>query len=467
MSRRVKTGSAEIDRRIEDLLAAAGAAEDRDLLFDILASGVLLAGDDSDRLDLKLTAAVLAEMRVAFNAFAPYRDEPKVTIFGSARILADDPLYLAARDVAHQLAGDGWMVITGAGPGIMAAGLEGAGREKSFGVNIRLPFEQEANEFILGDTKLISMKYFFTRKLELVKESQGFICLPGGFGTLDETFELLTLQQTGKSVPTPIVFLDEPGGSYWTGWRAFVLDHVVAGGYVAAEDLSLVTITDDEQVAVDAVLGFYRNYRSIRWVGKTLVVRLVQPPDRRRARRPERRVRRPPAPRQRDPERPAPPRGGGRRRPSRPGSADAGVRHPPLRSAPRPHRAPEQPRLRPCPHPSARRPPSGLSHSVGGPGGVIGLLEEVHGLVHGPSGPGEATFVDGQFLAPGVDRLLQALDGQIGHLLADRLQAVTDVIELSGHGRQFGSRRGAFGRPDKQWVPSPHRSSNEPRPRRG
>ncbi|MET0737980.1 MAG: TIGR00730 family Rossman fold protein, partial [Acidimicrobiales bacterium] len=278
MSRRVKTGSADIDRRIEELLGACGVTEDRDLLFDIIASGVLLARGDSDRLDLKLTAAVLAEMRVAFNAFAPYRDEPKVTIFGSARILADDPLYQAARDVARQLAQQGWMVITGAGPGIMAAGLEGAGREKSFGVNIRLPFEQEANEFILGDTKLISMKYFFTRKLELVKESQGFICLPGGFGTLDETFELLTLQQTGKSVPTPIVFLDEPGGSYWTGWRDFVLDQVVAGGYVAAEDLALVTITDDEQVAVDTVLGFYRNYRSIRWVGKTLVVRLVKAP---------------------------------------------------------------------------------------------------------------------------------------------------------------------------------------------
>ena len=176
------------------------------------------------------------------------------------------------------LAEHGWMVITGAGPGIMAAGLEGAGREKSFGVNIRLPFEQEANEFILGDTKLVSMKYFFTRKLELVKESQGFVCLPGGFGTLDETFELLTLQQTGKSIPTPIVFLDEPGGTYWTGWRDFVLDHVAEGGYVAVEDLSLVTITDDEQVAVDTILGFYRNYRSIRWFGKTLIVRLCNAP---------------------------------------------------------------------------------------------------------------------------------------------------------------------------------------------
>jgi uncharacterized protein (TIGR00730 family) len=278
MARRVTTGSADIDRRIEELLDACGAHDDRDLLFDIVASGVGLASDDADRLDLKITSAALAEMRQAFNAFAPYRDDPKVTIFGSARILDTDPLYVAARNVAHLLAEKGWMVITGAGPGIMAAGLEGAGREKSFGVNIRLPFEQEANEFILGDTKLVSMKYFFTRKLELVKESQGFVCLPGGFGTLDETFELLTLQQTGKSVPTPIVFLDEPGGTYWSSWREFVIEHVCKGGYVNEEDLSLLTITDDQQVAVDTILGFYRNYRSIRWRGKTLIVRLVNAP---------------------------------------------------------------------------------------------------------------------------------------------------------------------------------------------
>lgn len=278
MSRPVRTGSAEIDRRIEELLDECGATDDRDLLFDIVASGVLLAGDDADRLDLKITAAALAEMRVAFNAFAPYRGRPKVTIFGSARILADDPLYLAARDAARLLALRGWMVITGAGPGIMAAGLEGAGRENSFGVNIRLPFEQAANEFILGDEKLVSMKYFFTRKLELVKESQGFLCLPGGFGTLDETFELLTLQQTGKSMPTPIVFLDEPGGGYWEAWRRFALDQVAVGGYISPEDLEIVTITDDVGVAVDAVVSFYRNYRSIRWVGRTLVVRLVAEP---------------------------------------------------------------------------------------------------------------------------------------------------------------------------------------------
>jgi uncharacterized protein (TIGR00730 family) len=278
MARRGGTGSQEIDAQIEALLDEVGATEDRDLLFEIVASGVLLATDEADRLDLKIVAATLAEMRMAFTAFAPYRTSPKVTIFGSARILPDDPLYAHARDVARMLSERGWMVITGAGPGIMAAGLEGAGREKSFGVNIRLPFEQEANEFILGDEKLVSMKYFFTRKLELVKESQGFICLPGGFGTLDETFELLTLQQTGKSVPTPIVFLDTPEDGYWRGWRRFVLDHVAAGGYVAEEDLKLVTITDDVAEAVEAVVGFYRNFQSIRWVGRTLVVRLRAAP---------------------------------------------------------------------------------------------------------------------------------------------------------------------------------------------
>jgi uncharacterized protein (TIGR00730 family) len=275
---RVRTGSEAVDRLIERLLDEVGATEDRDLLFDIAASAVLLAQDQADRLDLKIVAATLEEMRRAFNAFAPYRNQPKVTIFGSARTLPDDPLYAQARDVARLLAQRGWMVITGAGPGIMAAGLEGAGRDRSFGVNIRLPFEQEANEFIVGDEKLVSMKYFFTRKLELVKESQGFICLPGGFGTLDETFELLTLQQTGKSVPTPIVFLDTPHGRYWQGWREFVVSHVAAGGYVSEEDLDLVTITDDVHRACHEITGFYRNFHSIRWVGRKLVVRLRTEP---------------------------------------------------------------------------------------------------------------------------------------------------------------------------------------------
>ncbi len=169
-------------------------------------------------------------MRDAFRLFAPFRGVPKVTVFGSARTLHDDPLYLQARDVAAALAGDGWMVVTGAGPGIMQAAAEGAGPALSLGVSIRLPFEEKANSLVAGSDQVVAMKYFFTRKLMLIKESSGFICLPGGFGTLDEMFELLTLQQTGKAEPTPIVLLDEKGGSFWQGMRRFVDEHLAPMG---------------------------------------------------------------------------------------------------------------------------------------------------------------------------------------------------------------------------------------------
>jgi uncharacterized protein (TIGR00730 family) len=189
-----------------------------------------------------------------------------------------DPLYMQARDVAAKLAAAGWMVVTGAGPGIMQAGMEGAGRQQSIGVSIRLPFEQGANAFIAGDQKLISMRYFFTRKLMLMKESKGFISLPGGFGTLDETFELLTLTQTGKGLPVPIVFLDTPGDPYWETVHEFVQSQLVARGLVSPADTELYLVTDDSQAAADEVLGFYRNYDSIRYVGHLAVMRIKQAP---------------------------------------------------------------------------------------------------------------------------------------------------------------------------------------------
>jgi uncharacterized protein (TIGR00730 family) len=247
-------------------------------LMAILASVAGLAGDDADRLDLKITNAVLKEMREAFAVFAPYRDVPKVTIFGSARTAADDLQYIQTRQLAECIAQEGWMVVTGAGPGIMAAGLEGAGREHSFGVNIRLPFEQEASEFIIDDPKLVSMKYFFTRKLMLMKESKGFVVLPGGFGTLDEVFELFTLQQTGKAEPHPVVLLDVPGGLYWQEWEAFVNGQLAARGLVSPEDLHLYHRTDDPDAAVAHILGFFRNYHSLRYVGDVLVIRLRTAP---------------------------------------------------------------------------------------------------------------------------------------------------------------------------------------------
>src|ERR687895_882323 len=231
-----RTGNDDVDARLVELLDAVGAEKDRDQLFEILVSGVRLAADHADRLDLKIANAALKEMRAAYNVFAPYREVPKVTIFGSARTRPDDPLYSQTTELARALAERGWMVVTGAGRGLMTGGMEGAGRENAIGVLIRLPFESGANEVIAGDEKLIEMKYFFTRKLMLMKESEAFVALPGGFGTLDETFELLTLTQTGKSVPVPIVLLDTPGGTYWHGFERFLTDQVAANGMIAPPD---------------------------------------------------------------------------------------------------------------------------------------------------------------------------------------------------------------------------------------
>jgi uncharacterized protein (TIGR00730 family) len=273
-----RTGDADLDQELRAILDQLGVEQDRDVLFEVLVSAVRLAGDHADRLDLKITSATLKEMRTAFRAFAPYRDVPKVTIFGSARTLPTDPSYAQARDFAQHMASQGWMVVTGAGPGIMAAGMEGAGREHAFGVNIRLPFEQQANAFIAGDEKLISMKYFFTRKLMLMKESLGFVSLPGGFGTLDETMELLTLVQTGKANPAPIVLLDEPGGTYWASFVDFLRTDVATGKFIDDDDLDLALCTEDVHAAAEEVIGFYRNYHSLRWVGDQLVLRVHRAP---------------------------------------------------------------------------------------------------------------------------------------------------------------------------------------------
>lgn len=272
------TGDPELDDRLIQLLDELGSSHDRDQLFEILASVAQLATDDIDRLDLKITNAALREMRQAFRTFRPYAQLPKVTIFGSARTLTTDPLYGQTKATARRLAEQGWMVVTGAGPGIMAAGLEGAGREHAFGINIKLPFEQSANEFIATDPKLVTMKYFFTRKLMLIKESDGFIVLPGGFGTLDETFELLTLIQTGKAEPTPVVLLEVPGGHFWTRWQEFV-EEVKARGLISPADDVLYRITDSAEEAANEILGFYRNYHSRRFVGDQLVVRLRAAPE--------------------------------------------------------------------------------------------------------------------------------------------------------------------------------------------
>jgi uncharacterized protein (TIGR00730 family) len=228
--------------------------------------------------DLKIANAALGEMAEAFRVFRPYRHIRKVTMFGSARTRPEDPVYVLARNLAARLAAADWMVVTGAGPGIMAAGLEGAGRDHAFGVNIRLPNEGEANAFIAQDPKLVEMRYFFTRKLMLIKESHAYAILPGGFGTQDEAFELLTLLQTGKAEPAPVVMIETPGGTYWHAWLRFIEDEAIAAGWISPEDRALFKVTNTMEEASEEILGFYRNYHSCRWVGDLLVLRVqVQP----------------------------------------------------------------------------------------------------------------------------------------------------------------------------------------------
>jgi len=261
------------------LVEQLSVSENVRLSEQLVSEAIGLVTDAPDTLDLKIATAALTEMRAAFKVFAPYEQERKVSIFGSARTKPDDPLYGQARDLAARLAERGWMTVTGAGPGIMEAGMEGAGRERSIGVSIRLPFESGANSVIAGDEKHIAMKYFFTRKLMLIKESHAFVCLPGGFGTLDETFELLTLMQTGKGLPVPVVLLDEPGDPYWESVDELVESQLAVRGLVSANDRGLYTITDSCDVACEMIERFYSNYDSIRFVGDRLVIRLHQAPD--------------------------------------------------------------------------------------------------------------------------------------------------------------------------------------------
>ena len=236
-----------------------------------------LEKDQSARGDLKILSRTLRELRYAFKVFRPFRRRRKLTIFGSARTTPDHPEYQAAVELGQQIAKHGWMVITGAGGGIMEAGHRGAGREASLGLNIMLPFEQGANEYIEGDPKLVTMKYFFTRKLMFVKECSAVVCLPGGFGTLDEAMETLTLMQTGKQTMIPLVLLDHPGGSYWKDLGEFIEKQLNAGGMISPEDVRLYKITNSVDEAIEETLNFYRVYHSMRYINDKLVFRLKAP----------------------------------------------------------------------------------------------------------------------------------------------------------------------------------------------
>jgi len=241
---------------------------------ELVTTALKLFEDGAQVADLKIASAALKEIRYGFKVFAPYRDVPKVTVFGSARTAADHPVSRQARAFGKRMTEAGWMVITGAGSGVMGAAQEGAGRERSFGMNIRLPFEQDANPWIADDPKLISFKYFFTRKLFLVREAWAMAFFPGGFGTGDEVFETLTLIQTGKAEIVPVVLVDAPGGSYWRRWGEFVQEEMVGTGMVSPDDVDLFRVVDSVDAAVAEIEGFYRVFHSHRYLGESLVLRM-------------------------------------------------------------------------------------------------------------------------------------------------------------------------------------------------
>jgi len=266
----------EIVREITALWTGPSTDVRTALLKEMVGSVVKLRDPDTDVLDVKILHRALKELRYAFRVFQQYRDIKKVSIFGSARIGEDDPNYKLAARFGKLLSQSGFMVITGGGPGIMQAGIEGAGREHSFGVNIMLPFEQAPNPLIADDKKLVNLKYFFTRKLLLVKETHAVALFPGGFGTLDEGFEVLTLIQTGKTAPIPVVCIESPGGDYWERMMEFLERQLLSRGLINRSDLTLFKVVYSAEAAVEEIQKFFRVYHSLRIVRDTMVVRIQQ-----------------------------------------------------------------------------------------------------------------------------------------------------------------------------------------------
>lgn len=263
---------------ILELVKEAKTPRNRDLLSRFLLQAFSIANGQLDRLDLKILSSSLRELNHAFEVFSPFRSRRKVTVFGSARTPTTDPSYEQAFEVAGLLREQGWMVVTGGGPGIMQAAMKGAGEDSAFGVGIQLPFERTPQVTLRDSPKRIEMKYFFTRKVMLVKESDAFISLPGGLGTLDETFELLTLMQTGKAQLAPLILLEPEGSSYWSAFNEFLNQILVPGHFIDAKDMNLFSYHTTSVSAVQEITAFYSNFHSMRWVGDELVIRLMRAP---------------------------------------------------------------------------------------------------------------------------------------------------------------------------------------------
>ena len=274
ISKDYEVGLAKIDNLISQLVKLSGSAQTNSLLREILTTTVKLGRESHDKGDLKLVNSALKELRYSFKIFSPYRSIKKVIIFGSARSKVESAEYKMAEELSQKLSEKGYMIVTGGGPGVMEAGNKGAGLGKDFALNIRLPFEQKPNPYIDEREKLINFKYFFTRKLVFVKETDATAVFPGGFGTLDEGFEMITLMQTGKSRPRPIVLMEPTGSSYWSSWMNFVKRQLVKNKFINKDDLQLFTIVKSTDQAVKCIEDFYRVYHSIRYVSGLAVLRL-------------------------------------------------------------------------------------------------------------------------------------------------------------------------------------------------
>ena len=268
----------ELTRRIQDLIQFKGGGYNETEVADVIENALKLLKDVKDTGDVRVIQTAVRELRYAFRVFAPYASKRKVTNFGSARTKPDYVEYQQAVEFGKKIVKAGFMVITGAGPGIMQAGHEGASPEHSFGVNIRLPWEQSANPVIAEDKKLITFKYFFTRKLIFIRHSDAITLFPGGFGTMDEGYEAITLMQTGKSQLMPLVLVDRPGGTYWKTWDKHVREHLLRDKLISPDDLNLYQITDNADEAVKIISRFYRNFHSTRFVKDSLIIRMKNPP---------------------------------------------------------------------------------------------------------------------------------------------------------------------------------------------
>jgi uncharacterized protein (TIGR00730 family) len=279
VSKNVKTpADPRLAGLIEELIKAKVGGANEAEVADIIENALKLLTDVQDTGDIRVIQTTVRELRYAFRLFAPYAEKRKVTIFGSARTAPSKAEYHQAVEFGKKISDAGFMVITGAGGVIMQAGHEGAGPENSFGANIRLPWEQSANPVIAKDKKLVTFRYFFTRKLIFIRHSDAIALFPGGFGTMDEGYEALTLMQTGKSQLMPLVLVDKPGGVFWKTWDKHIREHLLRDKLISPEDLNLYHITDNADDAVKVITRFYRNFHSTRFVKELFVIRLRHAP---------------------------------------------------------------------------------------------------------------------------------------------------------------------------------------------